>query len=776
MRRAHTTLAHGSRRYSRYGLLMVTLLVSLVLYQSPARAELEEIIVTARKREEPLQKTPVSITAFTVDQLEKPGFDDLIDVARFAPNVVFDQGTGNTGGSFNSQLFIRGVGQIDFLFSTDPGVGIYVDEVYLPRVVGSIMDVTDVERIEILRGPQGTLYGKNTIGGALNITSRRPGDELALDGTVTFGSRDRIDAKLSVDIPIADALAARLTASTRNQDGYVKRVNQGDRMTGDVNSDGFRGLLEWKPGDWDVLLAADYTRRREEAIANVLLDVQGGALGPVLDLWNFLVAPTYGPGSVYDGRFITHGDDSQATGPSLSDLDMWGVSANISKKLGDGLSIKSITAYRDEDAQFGQDQDHSPFRYLETTNDNQHDAFSEELQLNGASFGDRLDWVAGAYYMHEKGSDDFDVVLGGGLYDALESLPGPFIPLGPGGTCPCAGGPGNPVNVGLDFDLTIFDDITIDSYAAYAQGTYKFTDQLSATAGGRYTWEEKEFTTMLTRNASGFTTVPEHTITKNWDAFTPRVGLEYQWTPDLMAYASVARGFKSGGFNGRAQSLAEIDSFDPEYVWAYEVGLKSQWFDNSLMLNLAAFYNDYTNMQLTSVRAVEGVILVVTENAGESRIQGLELEFAAKPLDNLLIRGGVGYMDGEYTDLSDEATVTLDSELVKLPDWTGNLSAELTLPATSSWEFLVGADVSYRGSYFNDPNNTPILEQDAYWLLGAHLTLQSSDGKWSLTAFGQNLGDEHYMTNGLQSYGSFGTADGTFAPPREYGVTFRAHF
>jgi iron complex outermembrane receptor protein len=774
MTRVQTSLAHGSSRSRSLGLLTATLLASLVLYQSPARAELEEIIVTARKREEPLQKTPVSITAFTVDQLEKPGFDDLIDVARFAPNVIFDQGTGNTGGSFNSQLFIRGVGQIDFLFSTDPGVGIYVDEVYLPRVVGSIMDVTDIERIEILRGPQGTLYGKNTIGGALNITSQRPGDELVLDGAVTFGSRDRLDAKLSVDIPIADTLAARLTASSRNQDGYVKRVNQGERATGDVNSDGFRGLLQWKPGDWDVLLAADYTRRREEAIANVLLDVR--TTDPVIFLWNLLVAPTYGPGSVYDGRFITHGDDSQATGPSLSDLDMWGISANISKKIGEDLSIKSITAYRDEDAQFGADQDHSPFRYLETTNDNQHDAFSEELQVNGVSFGGRLDWVAGAFYMHEKASDQFDVVLGGGLFDGLEALPGPFIPLGPNGTCPCAGGAGNPVNVGLDFDLTIFDDIKIDSYAAYAQGTYKFTDQLSATVGGRYTWEEKEFTTMLTRNASGVTTVPEHSITNDWDAFTPRVGLEYQWTPDLMVYASAARGFKSGGFNGRAQSLAEIDSFDPEYLWAYEVGLKSQWAGNTVMLNLAAFYNDYTNMQLTSVHAVEGIILVVTENAGESRIQGIELELAAKPVDNLLIRGGVGYMDGEYTDLGEDVSVTLDSSLVKLPEWTGNLSAELTLPVTSSWQFLIGADVSYRGSYFNDPNNTPILEQDAYWLLGAHATVQSSDRKWELTAFGQNLSDEDYKTNGLQAYGSFGTADATFAPPREYGVTFRARF
>ncbi len=760
-------------------------LLALLVFDTPAWAALEEIIVTARKREEPLQRTPVSITAFTLEQLERPGFDDLTDVTRFAPNVIFDQGTGNTGGSFNSQLFIRGIGQVDFLFSTDPGVGIYVDEVYLPRVVGSILDLMDIERIEVLRGPQGTLYGKNTIGGALNITSQQPGDELDAVASVTAGSRDRIDGKLSVDVPIVkDQLKGRITLSSRNQDGYVDRVNQGDVETGDVNSDGIRGLLNWTPGDgWDVLFEADYNRRREESIANELLDVRTS--DPVLQLWNLLVAPTYGPGSVYDGRFVTHGSDSQATGPSLSDLDMWGVSMNVSREVSDAVTVKSITAYREEDAQFGMDQDHSPFRYLETTNDNQHDAFSQEFQINGAHLDDRLNWVAGAFYMHETASDQFDVVLGGGLFDALETLPGAILPLVPGVPCPpppgvplpCAGGAGSPFNVALDFELTIFDDIDIDSYAGYAQGTYKMTDKLSATAGGRYTWEDKTFTTMLVRNASGVVTVPEHSVESSWDAFTPRVGLEYQLTPDLMTYVSASRGFKSGGFNGRAQSLAEIDSFDPEYVWAYEVGLKSEWLNDRLLLNAAVFYNDYSDIQLTSVRAVEGLIVVVTENAGEARIQGLELEMVAQPFEPLLIRAGLGYTDAEYTELAPGATVTLDSSLVKVPEWTGNLMVDWTLPlGETGWSLTLGGDLSYRSEYFNDPNNTPLLAQDDYTLLGAHARFVSSNERWEVTAFGKNLSDERYKTNGLQSYGSFGTADATFGPPDEWGVTLTGRF
>ena len=777
-------MTHSSRTHPSRKALIIGALLAGLFAAGPVLAQIEEVVVTARKREEPLQKTPVSITAFTQEQLEAPGFKDVGDVTRFAPNVIIDRGTGNTGGSFNSQVFIRGVGQVDFLFSSDPGVGVYVDEVYLPRVVGSIMDVMDISRIEVLRGPQGTLFGKNTIGGALNITSQRPGNEFGGVADVTAGSRSRIDGKLSLDLPmVPDELSARLTLSSRNQDGYVHRVNQGKKETGDTNSDGARGLLHWTPGGgWDVLFEGDYTRRREEAIANELLDVR--TTDPVLFLWNFLVAPTYGPGSVYDGRFVTHGRDSQATGPSLSDLDMWGTSVNVTKELSENYKLKSITAYRTEDAQFGQDQDHSPFRYLETTNDNNHKAFSQELQLNGTSLANRLDWVAGAFYMHEKARDQFNVVLGGGLYDALEALPAAILPLAPGVTCPpppgvfapCAGGLGNPVNVSLDFDLTIFDHIDIDSYAAYTQGTYKITDKLSTTIGGRYTKEKKDFSTMLVRNASGVVSVPEHSISHSWNAFTPRIGFEYQATPDVMGYVSASRGFKSGGFNGRAQSLAEIDSFDPEYLKAYEAGIKTQWLDRRLLLNLAAFYNDYTDIQLTSVRAVQGVIVVVTENAGKAHIKGLELELAAQPVKAFTVRAGLGYTDAKYTELDPGATITLDTKLVKTPKITANATADYEFPLGDIGSLTLGGDVSYRSSYFMDPNNTPLFEQGGYAILGGHLRYLSSDKRSEVTAFGTNLSDKRYMTNALQSYGSFGTADASFGPPLEWGLTLRTRF
>ena len=738
-------------------------------FDTVARAQLEEVVVTAQKREERLQETPISMTVFTAERIERPGLDDLTDIGRFTPNVVFDQGTGNTGSSNNSQVFIRGVGQVDFLFSSDPGVGIYVDDVYFPRVTGSILDLIDMERIEILRGPQGTLFGKNTIGGALSIISKGPDDEFGGHATVTAGSRNRIDAKASINIPmIENQLSGRFSFSTRNQDGYVRRILQDGVETGDVNSDAIRGQLRWTPGnDWEIYLRGDYTRGREEAIANELLVVDATA-APLLQLWNALVVPIFGLASFYDDSFVSPERESQATGPSFSDIDDWGVSLNIARQLADNIRVKSITAYRDTQAEFGLDQDHSPLTYLETTNDNDHDQFSQEIQISGIGFDERLDWVVGGFYMHESASDVFDLVLGGGLYDALE--------LFPPGIIPGLGGVGNPVHVFFDFQATIFDAIKIDSYAAYAQATFDVSDKLSLTVGGRYTDEKKDFTTELVRNASGVTTVPETTVSDSWDAFTPRAGFEYQWTPELMTYFSASRGFKSGGFNGRALSLVEIDSFNPEYVWSYEIGLKSGWFDRRLMANFAAFHNDYTDIQLTSVRAVQGLLVIVTENAGAADMDGFELEFAAQPTEGLLLRGGVGYLDAEYTALNPGATVTLDTRLVKTPKWTGNLVAEYEWSLGDFGLLSIGGNLSYRSSHSNEATDLPILEQDAYTLLGAHATFVSANERWSLTLFGTNLSDKRYMTNGLGALDSFGTVDASFGRPREWGLSLKAFF
>lgn len=749
-----------------------------------AALSLDEIVVTARKRPENLQDTPISMTVFSAEQMERPGLDDITDVARFAPNVVIDQGTGNTGSSNNSQAFIRGVGQTDFLFSSDPGVGIYIDDVYLPRVTGSILDLIDVERVEVLRGPQGTLFGKNTIGGAISVVSKAPEDMFAGYASLDIGSRSRIDGKVSASIPlIEDSLSLRVSVASRNQDGYVKRTEQNGRATGDVDSKAIRGQLRWTPAEsWRVLLTGDYTQGREEAIAGELIQVDTDAA--LVGLWNALVAPGVGSGEIYDSSFVSPERESRATGPSFSDIDAWGVSLNVSGPISDSLDFKSITAVRETDSSFGMDQDHSPLRFAESTNDNEHKQFSQEFQLIGEELDGRLNWVGGAFYMHEEGSDVYNLTLAGGLFDAVSALPAPVLPLVPGITCPpspgvvlpCAGGAGNPANIALDFDVSIFNEIEIDSYALYGQASYELTDKLSVTGGGRYSIDEKEITTTLQRNGSGVVSIPRTTIANDWDAFTPRLSVDYKWRPGLMTYASVSRGFKSGGFNGRAASIGEVDSFDPETIWAYELGAKAELFNRRLIINSAIFHNDYEDIQLTSVRSINGVLAVVTENAGQAEFQGVELEFVGRPKAGLSIRGGIGYLDAKYTQLAPGATVSLDSQPVKTPEWTANLAADQEIGLGNFGAVVLSGDLTYRSSHFNESTNFEALRQDGFVLLGANATYISPNERWSLSFYGRNLGDERYITNGVNALDSVGTVDATFGRPREWGAVLKTSF
>lgn len=751
-----------------------------------AQWTLEQIIVEARKREERLLETPIAVTAVSEAELDRRNVRDLSGISDLVPNMVFDRGTGTTGSSSNAQIFIRGIGQQDFLFTVDPGVGLYIDGVFFPRGTGVVMDLVDLRQVEVLRGPQGTLFGKNTIGGAIIVSSKKPDDDLGGLGRVTVGSRDRIDGQIAVNLPIVeDRLALRIAGSTRNQDGFVERINAGDDM-GDTNSLFGRLQLRWTPSEtWTVELAADATRKREASLAEELVDVRPeDPSNALLGLWNAIVAPALEPGLQMDRRFLSAAFETQATGPNFSDFDMFGLSLTIDKTINENLSVKSITAYRDQDSQFAGDTDHSPFRFTESNNDNEHEMVSQEIQLTGASFGGRLEWVFGGFYLHEEGSDLFEVFLGSGLFDALEMLPAPLIPLAPGVMCPpppgvflpCVGGPGNPLNVALDLDVLITDHIDINSYAVFGEANFDITDKLNATVGLRYTYDEKTFTTSLLRLNSGVPAVPETSVGDNWDRLSPRFGLKYTLRENAMIYASVTGGFKSGGFNGRALSLAEVDSFNPERVWAYEVGAKLAFPEHRFGVNVAAFYNDYKDMQLLSVRDVDGVIVAVTENAGEVEIKGFEVELFASPADGLNLRGGLGYLDSGYKELAPTATVSLDDLLVNAPEWTANAAFDYTITLGNDGAVTFGGDLTYRSRYANELTNEPMLIQDGFALLGAFITYTHSGGRWSLTAFGTNLTDERYMTNGLTSFGSFGNAVANFAPPREWGLKLQAEF
>ncbi len=761
----------------------ITILVTSTAAIAPARAQaedeaqdvtIEEIIVTARKREERLQETPISITAFSAADLQRRTIESLSDIGRSTPNMDFSFSTNGSGSGTNAQIYIRGVGQQDFLLTTDPGVGIYVDGVYFARSMGGVLDVLDFERVEVLRGPQGTLFGKNTIGGAINIVTAKPGNDFAGRATVTGGNYSRIDANLSIDIPLVeDKLLAKFAASSRNRDGYGRRLIDNKKL-GDINRDSSRLVLRWLASDnVDVTLSADYSRVREESVQQALVFVDP-TNAPILQLWNALVGFPSGQPITSD---LIQADpfDTLQTGRSINNLDQWGLALTIDWDLGT-VNIKSITAYRDQEADFARDGDGSPATYVHTFNQTAQNQFSQELQFSGSSFGERLHWLAGGYLFDEDAVDNTDVDLAGGLFNALEMLPGPLICLGPGGTPPCAGGAGNPFNQFLDLQFFIFNDISIKSYAGFGQGTFNLTDRLSLTAGLRYTYEKKTYSLTHIRKNAGTFVVPPTVISDNWNSVSPRFGIEYQASPDLLFYSSAARGFKSGGFNGRPTTQGEVESYDPEFLWSYEVGLKSEWFGRRLRFNTALFYNDYTDIQLSSVRATpEGNLLLVVENAGKAKVKGFEIELLTRPIANLELSGGIGFIDAKFTKLAPGATITTDSKFPKTPKWNVNLSLEYRIFVGASGDLSMRWDYAYKARIENDVNNTPAISQKGYSLVNARLTYEHSSEAWQAFFFITNLTDTRYIENGIAALDSFGTAEAYFGRPREWGlgVTYR---
>lgn len=511
------------------------------------------------------------------------------------------------------------------------------------------------DSVEVLRGPQGTLFGKNTIGGAINVISKKPAGDGSgyIEGTV--GRYNRVDLRGSFDAAIVpDKLVAKVSVSSKDRDGYGRRVDffTGEEVerAGNENQTSARIALLWNASeDIQVDISADYTREREESVPEVLA-FYDRSVSFVAQLWNAIVAD---PVPISTDFISSDPFTTFATGPNAATLDAGGVSMAIDWTLSEAVSLKSITAYRKMDGAFGRDGDGSPADYIATDNVQDQKQFSQELQFSGTAADGKLNWLVGGFYFDEFGRDTNQVVLGSGLFGALEGLPGPLdgSPL----SAPTApGGPGNPINPALDLDFDIFNEIDIKSYAAFSQGTYDLTEKLSVTAGVRYTHETKDYTLDHQKIASGVPIIDLTTVSDSWNSFTPMGTLDYQVTEDALAYATVSRGFKSGGFNGRPINEGAVSSYDPERVTAYEVGLKSELLDRRIRLNVAAFYNDYTNIQLGAVSADDdGILQLVIDNAGNAEVKGFEVELVAKPSANLDISAAIGHTDFKLKTLAE---------------------------------------------------------------------------------------------------------------------------
>ena len=717
----------------------------------PVSSALEEIVVTARKREERLQETPISITAMSGEALADRRIETTQELARVVPNLIVSQGQSVSGNSSAGAYFIRGIGQIDFLLNTDPGVGLYVDGVYVARSVGSILDLIDVERVEVLRGPQGTLFGRNTIGGAISVVSKPPSDNASAEVRGTMGSFDLRDARLTFNGPITEGLDGKVAVLWRERDGWVDRISDGSRM-GDEESLGARAALRWEPTDSLFFdLALDYVDQDGTAPpANVVQIVEtanfpgfhnGAAVGPPC------VPP---PGSLTDPRcFNPQWEASdlleeQGTFDSRQELQVFGASLTAEWEIGSDLTLRSITGYRDTDALGNRDGDHTPI-LIQTTSDTwTHEQLSQELQLIGVGLDDRLDWILGAYYLEEEGEN-------------LSQVAFPVVTLQSGGS------------------------VDNDNFAVFGQATYDLTERLSLTAGVRYTDETKTFLPdqFVTSDplglfppgsVPGFRLVPfvesEQSITET----TPMLNLAYRWTDRFMVYGTWSEGFKSGGFTQRIfPPLPAPPPFDPEFAESYELGFKFDSENARLRLNGAAYFTDYTDLQVQVLVGVQPL----TANAGGAEVKGFELELQAVPVEDLEITAGIGYTDAEYTSLDPTVLATgvaLDSEFAQVPEWTGTFDVAYTFHPGAG-RVTPRAGLTYRSEAFMNAANTASLRQDGYTLVDASIAYETEDGRWRFTAYGQNLTDEIYINGGFADLVDQGYAEVAVARPREYGLT-----
>ena len=722
--------------------LLASIAVSGVAVTAPVVAQDEaasaqsgdEIIVTARRREENLLDVPIAVSAFSGEALELRGALDLTDIGNITPNTTLETSRGS-----NSTLsaFIRGIGQQDPVSGFEPGVGIYLDDVYLNRPQAAVLDIYEVERIEVLRGPQGTLYGRNTIGGAVKYVTKRLPQEFALSARATVGTYDQADGVVTVSAPIGEIVRVGGSVARLSRGGFGDNLTTGlENYNKDVWA--ARGTLEL--GGYgapvSVRISGDYSRDKS--------DPRGG---------HRIIPGLLSGAPVLDNVFDTRGglvDPKQ-------DIEAYGLAMNISVDLSDTLTLRSISAWRKDDTLTPIDFDALPAADVDVPGGYFNEQVSQEVQLlvDAGPFSG----MVGAYYLDATADTLFDVRL-------FTTLSG----------------------------LTAFTNAAVDTetYAVFGDFTYDLSEQLSLSVGGRYTWD-KRTANILRQNYLGGgspffggagvafgAASTNFSGQRDFKKFTPRVSLSFKPTPDDNIYASFSQGFKGGGFDprgvganapdlngngirGENDEVAAFLSFRPESVDSYEVGYKGNAFDGGLTYALAGFYADYTDVQIPGSVAciVSGLpsFCGVTSNAGKATFKGVELEFNARlgesvanDGDRLNLLGAVGYIDAKFDQyISNIASVPTDvaafRDVQNTPSWTASATLAYMTPVGAG-RLNLGTTVSYRSSttQFEIPN--PYIDQSGYALVDASLVYTAPDDRWSIGLYGKNLLDKEYKTSG----------------------------
>lgn len=727
--------------------------------ERPQATAIQEIVVTARKREEGLLDTPLSVSALTASDLDRMQVDDLGDLSGVVPNLAF-----HMGDAANAVVYVRGVGQRDSLSFADPGVGVYLDDVYLGRAQGALMDVIDVDRIEVLRGPQGTLYGRNTIGGAIKYVSAQPSATPLFNISAGLGNYSERQVRAVVSGPLGEGdLLGRLSLAWGSHDGYTENVHPGaGSMDGDRDSLSWRAQLSFSPSDaWVVNLAVD---RSENDPARSVTPARVTA-GPTL------VAATASRPAAADPFAI------EADFNDVERLVVQGASLVVTRSVTPSMDLKSITAYREVEHQTHIDLDGTGYSIFGVLVDQDQDQFSQELQLAFAA-GDALSGLVGAYWFSEN-----DITPDG----ISNSEPIDF-----------AGGAG----FFLPYNTVSENDQRIEATAVFGEVSWFAGERLELTAGLRYTDETRR----LKRKAcQAFSPQPldidactpepgslnpfalRLDLEDSFDALTPKLGAAYTTDSAGMVYFNWARGFKSGGFDGRigyngASSADAVGTqsapYDPEFADTYEAGWKLGAADGSWRFSAAAFFNDYTDLQLSSFSATPGGgFATVFTNAGKAEMLGLELEALARPMPNLLASASLGFLDASYKEFIDASQRDVADERTPIhaPDMTGSLAVQYTVP-TGFGEVRIDWNMTWRSDYFVEVNNHPALEQSGYALHNVAIALKDADERWMLSVGVQNLTDEAYITHGFDLTAFPGVGLAYHGAPRTYRVMANYRF
>lgn len=717
---------------STTSLLSIVGACALMALPSVAQAQIDEIVTTAQRRDQSAQDVPVSVTVISPEALETRQISSTLDLQRAVPNLNLAT---NTGTANAARIFLRGIGEDESRGAVEPAVGTYIDGVYVGRLVGALFDLVDLEQVEVLRGPQGTLYGRNSNGGAIKITTAKPNQDPSMSAKVTLGNYNRLDIKGSSNMVLGDNTALRVAGLLKSRDGYFDINPSGAagansvENVGDLNTLALRGSLSHDIGNWNILLSADMVDDESDPIPSSIITSQDR------DDNLFTIEPA--PGVNCGGNVTAPAGPFQFTRPVgcfagfSNETKTRGISGTITGELGTH-TVQSISSFRKLDDDLSS---HIGFPYAQQSDQEQ---FSQEVTLSSNLDG------------------PFNYVVGGFYYKEDLNLDTAFV-----------------------FPFTVAADT--ESFAIFGQGSYDMTDRATLTAGLRYTDESRDFAGI--NRSSNLTNAFE----QNFDNISYTAKLDYDLTDDVMVFGSYSTGFKGAGVSPDCFSPAACFlPVEEEEVKTIELGVRSRLLDNTLQLNATYFNNQYDNLQIAA--SVPGLGFT-RFNVDETQIQGLEFDMVFQPVENFEIIANLGILDGEYQSLTDSQAAGLtnngvpcsggvptiacglDLELKNAPDYKGNIAATYTVPL-SKGDFAISADVSFEDDSFNLVANSPLSAfSEIPTLVNTRLAYTPDDSYWSVAFWAKNITDEEYFRAGT------GTANAVYASePATYGVDISVNF